>query len=105
MPTYVYECERCGHRFELMQGMTDPPRQRCPKCRGKVRRLLTPGGGLIFRGTGFYATDYKHKEERARRGETAGSAPEKAEPGSGEPSGTKEKDAAGGSTRKRRSKS
>jgi putative FmdB family regulatory protein len=105
MPTYVYECERCGHRFEVLQGITEPPRQRCPNCRGKVRRLVTPGGGLIFRGSGFYVTDYKHKEERARRGETADGAPEKAESGSGESSGTKEKDATGGSTRKRRGKS
>lgn len=105
MPTYVYECERCGHRFELLQGITEPPRQRCPKCRGKVRRLLSPGGGLIFRGSGFYVTDYKHKEDRARRAETTGSVPEKAEPGSGESSGTKEKGAAGASTRKRRGKS
>jgi putative FmdB family regulatory protein len=64
MPTYAYECERCGHRFELLQGITDPPRQRCPECRGKVRRLLLPGGGLIFKGSGFYITDYKRQESR-----------------------------------------
>jgi putative FmdB family regulatory protein len=64
MPTYAYECERCHHRFELLQGITDPPRQRCPRCRGKVRRLVSQGGGLIFRGAGFYATDYKRKERR-----------------------------------------
>jgi putative FmdB family regulatory protein len=63
MPTYVYECGRCGHRFELLQGINDPPRQRCPECRGKVRRVLLPGGGLIFKGSGFYITDYKRKEE------------------------------------------
>jgi putative FmdB family regulatory protein len=65
MPTYVYECGRCGHRFELLQGINDPPRQRCPECRGKVRRVLLPGGGLIFKGSGFYVTDYKRKEESA----------------------------------------
>jgi putative FmdB family regulatory protein len=65
MPTYVYECGRCGHRFELLQGINDPPRQRCPECRGKVKRVLLPGGGLIFKGTGFYITDYKRKEESA----------------------------------------
>jgi len=105
MPTYVYECERCGHRFEVLQGIKEPPRQRCPRCRGKVRRLVTRGGGLIFRGSGFYVTDYKQKEERARRGETAGGAPEKAEPASGESSGTKQEGAADGSTRKRRGRS
>lgn len=61
MPTYVYECQRCGHRFEIMQSITDPPRQRCPECRGKVKRILMPGGGLIFKGSGFYITDYKRK--------------------------------------------
>jgi len=59
MPTYEYECERCGHKFELFQSMTAPPRKRCPKCRGKVRRLLGTGAGLIFKGSGFYATDYR----------------------------------------------
>ena len=63
MPTYVYECRRCGHRFELMQSIVDPPRQRCPECRGKVKRVLMPGGGLIFKGSGFYSTDYKRKEQ------------------------------------------
>ena len=62
MPTYVYECERCGHRFEVLQQITDPPRSRCPECRGKVRKVITSGGGLIFKGSGFYITDYKRKE-------------------------------------------
>jgi len=62
MPTYVYECERCGHRFEVLQGISDPPKRRCPKCRGKVKRVITSGGGLIFKGSGFYITDYKRKE-------------------------------------------
>lgn len=59
MPTYEYECDRCGHRFERFQNMTDPPRKRCEKCRGKVRRLLGTGAGLIFKGSGFYLTDYR----------------------------------------------
>ena len=74
MPTYVYECQRCGARFELMQGINDPPRQRCPECRGKVKRVLMPGGGFIFKGSGFYITDYKRKEEKARaKSKTPGS--------------------------------
>jgi putative FmdB family regulatory protein len=87
MPTYVYECGRCGQRFELLQGINDPPRQRCPECRGKVKRVLVPGGGLIFKGSGFYITDYKRKEESASEGakrsadEPAGGASkEKAKP-------------------------
>ena len=59
MPTYEYECEKCGHRFEVFQAMSDKPRKRCTKCRGKLRKLLGSGSGMIFKGTGFYATDYR----------------------------------------------
>lgn len=65
MPTYVYECRRCGHRFEILQSITDPPRRRCPECRGAVKRIVMPGGGLVFKGSGFYITDYKRKGEAA----------------------------------------
>jgi putative FmdB family regulatory protein len=63
VPTYEYECVRCGHRFELFQTMSEKPRKRCPKCRGKVRRLLGTGAGIIFKGSGFYATDYRKPEK------------------------------------------
>ncbi len=59
MPTYEYECTKCGISFELQQKMTDKPRERCPKCRGKVIRLISGGGGVILKGNGFYATDYR----------------------------------------------
>ena len=59
MPTYEYECAKCGHCFELFQNISDPPRKRCPKCRGKVQRLLGTGAGLLFKGSGFYITDYR----------------------------------------------
>jgi putative FmdB family regulatory protein len=59
MPTYEYECNSCSHRFEKFQGISDPPLKRCPKCRHKIRRLLGTGGGLIFKGSGFYQTDYR----------------------------------------------
>lgn len=61
MPTYEYRCEKCGYEFELFQSMSDQPRKRCPKCRGKVKRLIGLGAGIIFKGTGFYETDYKRK--------------------------------------------
>ncbi len=64
MPTYEYECQRCGIRFELFQNMTDKPRRRCPECRGGVRRLLGAGAGLLFKGSGFYATDYRSESYR-----------------------------------------
>lgn len=63
MPTYDYECETCGKRFELFQSMKDAKLEICPAeiCtgQGKVRRLLGTGGGIIFKGGGFYQTDYR----------------------------------------------
>ena len=59
MPTYEYECTKCSHHFELQQRITDPPRKRCPKCRCKVIRLISGGGGVILKGSGFYVTDYR----------------------------------------------
>ena len=61
MPTYEYECQQCGHRFEEFQSITAEPRQTCPeaKCPGPVKRLIGMGGGLLFKGTGFYITDYR----------------------------------------------
>ncbi len=59
MPTYEYECLTCGHHFEIFQKMTDEPIKMCSKCQKAVRRLIGTGGGIIFKGTGFYATDYR----------------------------------------------
>ena len=59
MPTYEYECTKCGERFERFQSITEEPIKRCPTCQGKVRRLIGTGAGIIFKGSGFYATDYR----------------------------------------------
>jgi putative FmdB family regulatory protein len=59
VPTYDYECEKCGHEFELFQYMSDEHIKKCPECGGKVRRLIGTGSGIIFKGSGFYATDYR----------------------------------------------
>jgi len=59
MPTYDYQCDRCGHRFEHFQQMSDAPLEACPQCGGKVRRLIGTGAGIIFKGSGFHATDYR----------------------------------------------
>jgi putative FmdB family regulatory protein len=60
MPTYDYECRQCQHRFELFQSITEDPVKTCPKCGKKtVRRLFGGGLGIIFKGSGFYTTDYK----------------------------------------------
>jgi len=62
MPTYDYQCQACGHTWELFQSMNDDPVKSCPKCKKrKAKRLLGVGAGLIFKGTGFYETDYKSK--------------------------------------------
>jgi len=61
MPTYEYECDKCAKRFDLFQSMTAKPLAKCPKCGGKATRLLGTGSGIIFKGTGFYHTDYKNK--------------------------------------------
>ena len=59
MPTYDYECTACGHKFEVFQKMTDKQLSRCPKCNKKLKRLIGSGSGIIFKGSGFYATDYR----------------------------------------------
>lgn len=61
MPTYEYVCEKCRKNFELFQSIKDEPIKRCPKCKGKVKRLIGTGAGLIFKGSGFYLTDYRSK--------------------------------------------
>src|ERR1700736_6015760 len=72
MPTYEYQCEKCGKSFEAFQSMRDEPFRECPKalCRekkwghGRVKRLLGTGAGLIFKGSGFYTTDYRSNAYR-----------------------------------------
>jgi putative FmdB family regulatory protein len=59
MPTYEYECTKCGHSFEVSQKMSDEPLKSCPKCNKEVKRLISGGSGVIFKGPGFYATDYR----------------------------------------------
>jgi putative FmdB family regulatory protein len=68
MPTYEYECTYCGHSFEVFQKITDPPLNKCPKCNKKIRRLIGSGSGIIFKGAGFYATDYRKnsKHDKAK---------------------------------------
>jgi putative FmdB family regulatory protein len=65
MPTYEYTCDHCGHHFELFQQMTDPVKRKCPECgRRALRRLVGPGAGVLFRGNGFYQTDYRSDSYR-----------------------------------------
>lgn len=63
MPTYDYECSACGARFEAFQSIKDKPLTKCEKCgKKKIRRLIGAGAGLIFKGSGFYITDYRGKD-------------------------------------------
>lgn len=60
MPTYDYQCNACGHKFELFQQMSDPVKRKCPKCgKPKLERLIGTGAGVLFKGGGFYETDYR----------------------------------------------
>lgn len=98
MPTYEYRCSACDNLFEVFQSIKDDPIDNCPDCGGKANKLLSAGAGLIFKGSGFYITDYKNnnnnnntkadkkadvskdnKKEKAatNKTETSGSKPEK----------------------------
>jgi putative FmdB family regulatory protein len=76
MPTYDYECDACGHTFEKFQPITENPLRKCPACgKLKARRLIGTGGAILFKGNGFYITDYRSKEYReAAKKETSGEA-------------------------------
>jgi len=72
MPTYEYACRKCAHTFEKFQPMRDAPLVRCPKCgRPSLRRLVGRGAGLIFKGSGFYVTDYRKKGQAKAYGAAA----------------------------------
>ncbi len=60
MPTYEYRCTSCNDTFEVFQSIKDEPVKTCPKCGGEVKRLIGSGAGIIFKGSGFYVTDYKN---------------------------------------------
>ncbi len=94
MPTYDYKCDACGHEFELFQKMTDPPAKVCPKCGGVVRRKIGSGAGLIFKGTGFYATDYRSSEYKTKANAERPVAPSPAKTDGGATETTKGADSA-----------
>jgi putative FmdB family regulatory protein len=79
MPNYDYRCEECEHIFEIFQKMSDSKLEDCPqdRCEGKVKRLLGTGSGVIFKGSGFYQTDYR--SESYKKGASGDSKPSKTE--------------------------
>lgn len=111
MPTYEYECEKCGKTFDVFQSMKDEPLKVCPRelCgrkvwgKGKVKRLLGTGAGVIFKGSGFYITDYRsagYKEAAKKETETAAAKPAAAAGGAGGETGKSAKSEAAGSSAK-----
>jgi len=82
MPTYVYRCKKCKHRFELFHSITDETVRRCPRCRSKAERVPAGGAGILFKGSGFYITDYRSKSyrERAKQEKPSGESPGKSPP-------------------------
>lgn len=76
MPTYEYQCKKCGHRFSEFQRIVDPPIKDCPKCGKKscVEQIISGGSGLIFKGSGFYITDYKNKPSDGSSSSGSGSS-------------------------------
>jgi len=89
MPTYEYKCRACDHHFEAFQSIKDDPLEKCPKCGNySVERLISAGGGLIFKGSGFYITDYR-KDSYKRDAQKDTTAPASTTPAK---SDTKSKD-------------
>src|SRR5580693_4609890 len=83
MPTYDYKCNACGHTFDELQSFSEPPLTKCPKCKkNKLERLFGGGGAIIFKGGGFYETDYRRAGETA--GKNEGEASKNGDAGKGE---------------------
>ena len=95
MPTYEYECTKCGHTFEKFQSMTEERVKRCPKCRCKVKRLLGTGAGILFKGSGFYQTDYRSSNYHSDAKRESSSAKAASESGKKDSSKKSESKAAG----------
>jgi putative FmdB family regulatory protein len=97
MPTYDYECSACGHAFELFQSISAAPKRKCPSCGvHKVKRLIGTGGGIIFKGSGFYQTDYR--SESYKKGAEADSKSSKKSDKSDDGGGKKGKGSASDSS-------
>jgi len=89
VPTYTYQCKDCGHSFDLFHGISAAPRVKCEKCNGKCTRLIGTGAGIIFKGSGFYQTDYKSngRSRTESRPAKSDSASDSKSGGKGEASG------------------
>ena len=79
MPTYEYICKNCGYEFEEFQSISAEPIRICPKCKGRVERKISAGAGLVFKGSGFYITDYKNKENNSKNKKSTKSSDKKSD--------------------------
>jgi putative FmdB family regulatory protein len=81
MPTYQYVCNDCGHEFEEFQRISELPLTECPRCKGHVERVITGGAGFLFKGSGFYITDYRSKDykDAAKKDSESSSTPSRSE--------------------------
>ena len=85
MPTYDYVCDACEHGFELFQSITEQPKRKCPECgRMKLRRLIGPGAAIVFKGSGFYKTDYRSESYRKAAAADRGDGAKSKDTGGGE---------------------
>ena len=101
MPTYDYQCEACGHAFELFQSMSAPVKRKCPECKkSKLKRLIGTGSGVLFKGSGFYETDYRSDSyKKAQKEDSSSKASDTKKSGESKPkkeSGTSDKKPASG---------
>lgn len=96
MPIYEYQCSNCGHELDELQTMSEPPLVKCPKCgKDTLKRLIGTGAGLIFKGSGFYLTDYKKSSkdsENKPSSKSKSTKPSEAKAGETKPSENKSKD-------------
>lgn len=101
MPTYDYECQACGHRFEAFQSITEGALRKCRECgRLKLKRLIGTGGGVLFKGSGFYETDYRSQSYRdqQKKESSSGSSKKADKKDSGGSSSDSKKGSSGGSS-------
>jgi len=97
MPTYEYKCQSCKRRFEVFQSMSDRPLTECSECHGPVKRLIGTGAGFLFKGSGFYVTDYRSESYKQAEKRAAGDAGSSKATASAAPTGTGTAPASGGS--------
>ena len=95
MPTYDYVCDACQHAFELFQSIKEEPKRKCPECgRQKLRRLIGPGAAIVFKGSGFYQTDYRSESYKKAAAAEKGKGTASSSDGAKSSDGTKSSDGA-----------